>query len=140
MQTVSDEKIFKLIVIVTNHIKMIIKYEFSIVHYENIIKILQLFLAVQDVCSLTSQQYMVVCNVLSIPWLLEWEKEDLFDLSCEFLPVKMLKQFGISLNTSVGIQCLQTLALLPKRICSKWKYQILMYCLHSSESMLKIAA
>ncbi|GFU19135.1 hypothetical protein NPIL_402701 [Nephila pilipes] len=112
--------------------------------YEKIVDFYKQLLSVQDLLHLTSEHFFVMVNVLSVPWILEevsdvFLKENFHDLWDEFLPVHVIKELGINIDTSVKIQCLEALVLLPQSISYNWKSHVFVRCF-SHDDNLALAA
>ncbi|KAF8794791.1 Serine/threonine-protein kinase ATR like protein [Argiope bruennichi] len=108
------------------HAKYLLVNNFSST-YEKIIKFYKQVLLLQDLLHLTDEHYDIICNVLSIPWILE--EEDVQDLSDQFLSLHIIKKLNITIHNSVAAHCLQSLVLIPSRISLSWRSHILSMCL-----------
>ncbi|KAG8185459.1 hypothetical protein JTE90_019718 [Oedothorax gibbosus] len=114
------------------HVKSFITSSFSS-DFKKIVIFYKYLLCMKDLLCLTSEQYMVMCNILSIPWIIE--ENNFQDLDCELLPVYVVKSLKISVHQSIQLHCLETLILLPSNIAKNWKNQVFISCLNHGRDL-----
>ncbi|GIY34757.1 hypothetical protein CDAR_97931 [Caerostris darwini] len=128
--------LFQIIGSFNAHVKHLLTNYFPYV-YEKIIKFYKQVLSVQDLLYLNSDHYNIMCNVLSIPWILE--NDSFQDLWNQFLPIHFIKNLDITVHRTTSIQSLETLILIPPNISPNWRSYIIAFSL-SQDNILSLTA
>ncbi|XP_023240203.1 serine/threonine-protein kinase ATR-like [Centruroides sculpturatus] len=97
---------------------------------EQFIFICDCILNIQDIILLKEQDYNVISIILSIPWIVELNSENIYDLEFhQFSPE--LKSHWMKLDMSnLCIKTIPALSILPQKISPKWRIHIIQYSLN----------